>query len=70
MKVEIDIDDRILQAVESLRADSDKSLSAIISELLGEAVGSRRAQLHWTSRDMKPLVDLADKNLLRDQFNS
>jgi hypothetical protein len=65
MRVLIDIDDHILRAIENLRADSDKSVGAIISELLGEALAGR-AQFHWTSRDMKPLVDLADKNSVRD----
>jgi hypothetical protein len=65
MKVLVDIDDNILRAIENLGVDSDKSVGAIISELLGEALAGR-ARFHWTSRDMKPLVDLVDKNSVRD----
>lgn len=41
-------------------------MGAIVSELLAEALARRQAarprpSFRWTSRDMKPLVDLSDK---------
>jgi hypothetical protein len=66
MRVLIDIDDHILRAIENLRADGNKSVSSIVSELLTEALVSRRGPFHWTSRDMRPLVDLVDKDSVRD----
>ena len=41
-------------------------MGAIVSELLAEALAGRRSSrarpsFRWTSRDMKPLVDLSDK---------
>jgi hypothetical protein len=66
MRVLIDINEDILREIENLRAGSSKSVSAIVSELLTEALASRRAPFHWTSRDMKSLVDLGDKNSVRD----
>jgi len=41
-------------------------MGAVVSELLAEALARRRSSrarpsFRWTSRDMKPLVDLLDK---------
>lgn len=42
-------------------------MGAVVSELLADALARRRAlrrrpAFHWTSRTMKALVDLADKD--------
>ena len=44
-------------------------MGAIVSELLAEALSGRRSSrappaYRWTSRDMKPLVDLSDKEAI------
>jgi hypothetical protein len=65
----IDIETPILKEIKELQKKEGRSLGQIISQLLSEALGSRKAdgkikhhQLKWTSRPMKPLVNLSDKD--------
>ncbi len=66
MRTTLDIEAPILQEVKALHRKDGRSMGAIVSELLAEALAGRRS-LHtppafrWTTRDMKPLVDLSDK---------
>jgi hypothetical protein len=67
MRTTLDIDDPILREVKAIHEKEGRSIGAIVSELLAEALASRRPQrtktsFRWTSRPMKPLVDLADKD--------
>lgn len=66
MRTTLDIDAPILREVKALHEKEGRSMGAIVSELLAEALarrGSTRAapSFHWTSRNMKSLVDLSDK---------
>jgi hypothetical protein len=67
MRTTIDIDDPILREVKAIHEREGRSIGAIVSELLAEALAGRRParakpSFRWTSRSMKALVDLADKD--------
>ena len=65
MRTTLDIDDPILKEVRTLHEKEGRSMGAIISELLAEALARRRSgarpSFRWTSRDIKALVDISDK---------
>ena len=66
MRTTLDIDDPILREVKAIHAREGRSIGAVVSELLAEALARRRPSrarppFRWTSRPMKSLVDLADK---------
>lgn len=65
----VDIDGPILGEVKKLQKHDGRSLGKVVSELLAEALASRRqptaaAPLEWVSRPMRALVDLGDKDAL------
>lgn len=68
MRTTVDIDDPILREVKALHEKEGRSMGAIISELLADAIARRKAAsparstFRWTSRPMKALIDLADKD--------
>jgi hypothetical protein len=68
MRTTLDIDDPILREVKAIHEKEGRSMGAVVSELLADALGRRRASrtrpttFHWTSRPMKALVDLTDKD--------
>ena len=66
MRTTIDIDDPILREVKAIHEREGRSIGAIVSELLAEALAGRRPSrarpsFRWTARPMKSLVDLTDK---------
>jgi hypothetical protein len=66
MRTTLDIDDPILREVKAIHEREGRSIGAIVSELLAEALARRRPSrarpsFRWNSREMKSLVDLADK---------
>jgi hypothetical protein len=66
MRTTLDIDAPILREVKALHEREGRSMGAIVSELLAEALARRRPTraaptFRWTSRNMKSRVDLADK---------
>jgi len=66
MRTTLDIDDPILREVKALHEREGRSMGALVSELLAEALARRqssraRPSFRWTSRDMKCLLDLSDK---------
>ena len=66
MRTTLDIDAPILREVKALHEREGRSMGAIVSELLAEALARRRSRrarpsFRWTSRDMKRLIDLSDK---------
>jgi hypothetical protein len=66
MRTTLDIDDPILREVKAIHEREGRSIGAVVSELLAEALARRRPSrarppFRWTSRPMKSLVDLADK---------
>jgi hypothetical protein len=67
----LDIDTPILRELKKLQAKERRSLGKIVSQLLAEALGRRKAEpeaapLQWVSRPMGALVDLSDKDALHD----
>ncbi len=67
MKTTLDIDDAVLREVKVIYKEEGRSMGAIFSELSAEALVRRRSSrkrppLGWTSREMKALVDLVDKD--------
>ena len=70
MRTTLDIDDPILREVKGLHEKEGRSMGAIVSELLADALARRRASIRarpsfsWTSRSMRALVDLSDKEAL------
>jgi hypothetical protein len=66
MRTTLDIDDPILREVKAIHEKEGRSMGAIVSELLAEALARRRPQrarlaFRWTSRAMKASVELSDK---------
>jgi len=66
MRTTLDIDTPILREVKALHEREGRSMGAIVSELLAEALIRRRStraapSFRWTSRAMKSRVDLSDK---------
>lgn len=69
MRTTVDIDDPILREVKAILQKEGRSMGAVVSELLADALARRRTQprkpsFRWTSRPMKALVDLADKDAM------
>ena len=68
MRTTVDIDDPILREVKAIHEKEGRSMGAIVSELLADALTRRRRTavarpaFRWTSRPMRTLVDLADKD--------
>jgi hypothetical protein len=75
MRTTLDIDDPILREVKAIHEKEGRSIGAIVSELLAEALAGRRPSrtkpsFRWTSRSMKALVDLADKEAVYAALDS
>lgn len=69
MRTTVDIDDPILREVKAIHEKEGRSMGAVVSELLADALARRRASrtqpaFHWTSRPMKALIDLSDKDAM------
>jgi hypothetical protein len=67
MRTTLDIDDPIIKEVKAIHKREGRSIGAIVSELLAEALSRRRSSrarpsFGWTSRPMRALVDLSDKD--------
>jgi hypothetical protein len=66
MRTTLDIDDPILREIKTIHEREGRSMGAIVSELLAEALAGRRPSrprisFRWTSRPMKSRVELSDK---------
>jgi hypothetical protein len=65
MRTTLDIDDPILKEVRGIHEKEGRSMGAVVSELLADALArrrpSRKPSFRWTSRPMRAVVDLADK---------
>jgi hypothetical protein len=75
MRTTIDIDDPILREVKAIHEREGRSIGAIVSELLAEALAGRhptraRASFRWTLQPMKALVDLSDKEAVHAVLDS
>lgn len=66
MRTTVDIEAPTLREVKALHEREGRSMGAIVSELLAEALARRRSapaapSFCWTSRAMKARLDLSDK---------
>ena len=70
MRTTLDIDGPVLRELKQVQKQENKTLGRLVSDLLADALGRRRAKpvkrsaLTWTTRAMRPRVDLADKDAL------
>ncbi len=70
MRTTIDIDDPILKDLKRLQKEEGKSLGRLVSDLLAEALGQRRAHarrrppFRWISKSMGSRVSLDDREAL------
>jgi hypothetical protein len=67
MRTTVDIDDPILREVKAIHEREGRSMGAVVSELLADALARRRAPprrpaFRWISRPMNARVNLADKD--------
>jgi hypothetical protein len=72
MRTTVDIDDPILKDLRRLQKREGKSLGRLVSELLSQALGQRRAsagqpaEFRWISSPMRAHVDLEDREAVFD----
>jgi hypothetical protein len=71
MRTTVDIDDPILKDLKKIQKKQGKSLGRLISDLLAQALGERKAPEasappapRWISKAMGARVDLADREAL------
>jgi len=70
MRTTVDIDQPVLNDLKRLQKREGKSLGRLMSDLLAEALGRRRARVEapppfrWHATPGRPLADLADKERL------
>ncbi|MBW0018476.1 MAG: antitoxin [Mycobacterium sp.] len=65
MRTTIDIDDDILRALKLRQRDEGKTLGRLVSELLAQALAAKpraRVDVRWATADLRPRVDLDDKD--------
>ena len=68
----VNIDGPVLRDLKRRQQREKKTLGALISELLAQALGGQGASraarrgFSWTSRPMRARVDLADKDAVQD----
>jgi len=71
----IDIEAPLLKEIKRLQREEGLSMGKLVSRLLADALSRRRRstparkRFRWVSRDMKPLVDLADKEAVYAVFD-
>lgn len=75
MRTTIDIEDPILREVKALQKQEGRSMGALVSELLADALSRRRgkepaAAFNWVSRPMRALVDIEDKDAVYAALDS
>jgi hypothetical protein len=67
MRTTIDIDNPILREIRAIHEREGRSMGAVVSDLLADALARRRASprrqaFRWISRPMNARVNLADKD--------
>ena len=76
MRTTLDVDTPILREIKAIHEKEGRSMGAIVSELLADALARRRSPsrprpaFRWTARPMKALVDLTDKDALHTALES
>ncbi len=71
----IDLGEPILQELKKLQAEENKSLGQLATELIADALARRaksrkRKKFKWISRNLKPRIDLEDKEELNKILNA
>ena len=71
----VNLDASVLRAVRSRAAAEGRSMGAVISELVALALGPgahrrKSRPLQWRVREMKPRVDLEDKEAVRQALGN
>lgn len=67
MRTTVDIEDPVLKELRAMQRREGTTLGALVSRLLAQAIAERRRgtaprpRFAWTTRRMRPLLDLADK---------
>jgi len=70
MRTTIDIADPVLREIRALHEREGRSMGAVVSDLLADALARRRAAKRpaapfaWVARPMQARIDLADKDAL------
>ena len=75
MRTTLDIDATILREIKALQKNERRSMGRIVTDLLADALARRRRpadkqELRWTSRRMRALVDLSDKEAVHRALDS
>jgi len=75
MRTTIDMAAPILREVKALQKKQGRSMGRIVTDLLADALARRRGraatqEFRWTSRPMRALVDLADKEAVYKTLDS
>ena len=75
MRTTLDIDATVLREIKTLQTKEGRSMGRIVTDLLADALARRRRpadkqELRWTSRRMRALVDLADKEAVYRALDS
>ena len=71
----VDIEAPLLKEIKRLQREEGLSMGKVVSRLLADALAQRRSaapakkRFRWVSHDMKPLVDLADKEAVYAVFD-
>ena len=69
MRTTVDIDDPILREIKAIHKQEGRSMGAVVSALLADALALRQTRrsplsFRWTTRAMNARIDLADKDAL------
>jgi hypothetical protein len=69
-RITIDLDAPILEELKRIQEKEGRSLGAVASSLLADAIAARKKpaparRFHWISRSMQPRISLEDKEALR-----
>lgn len=65
MRTTIDLDDDVLRALKRRQREEGRTLGQLVSELLAQALAATprpRIDVSWVTADLRPRVDLDDKD--------
>lgn len=64
MRTTIDLDDDVLRVLKRRQREEGKTLGQLVSELLAQALAASppAVDIRWTTADLRPRVDLDDKD--------
>ncbi|BBX75807.1 antitoxin [Mycobacterium shinjukuense] len=65
MRTTVDLDDDVLRALKQRQREERKPLGQLVSELLAQALAAQprpNVEIRWVTADLRPRVDLDDKD--------